>query len=68
MSTERATRERIAEIEEILTSGVSSHSVDGTSTTFDHASLRKELRRLRASLPEGKARRPRAARIHLGGF
>ena len=61
-------RERIAELEELLHSGVSSVSADGTSTTFDLDSVRKELRSLRAQLPEHRTRRPTASRINLGGF
>lgn len=66
--TERAARELIEEIETVLAAGVTTHSVDGTTTTFDHSSMRKELRRLQKSLPEFQRRRPAAARVNLGGF
>lgn len=67
-NSERETRQKIAELEELLASGVSSVNVDGTSTTFDLASVRKQLQMLRDTLPEQRKRRPRAARINLGGF
>lgn len=64
----REIRDRLDEIDEILETGVSSVSVDGTSTTFDLAALRRERQTLRQKLPEYRARRPRASRINLGGF
>ena len=60
--------ERIAEIEEILRSGVKTVTVDGVTTSFDLESLRRELRLLRASDDALRGKRPVAARINLGGF
>lgn len=68
MATNEEIRTRIAELEELLASGVQSVSTDGTSTTFDLSSARQELRDLRKQLPGAKNRRPVASRIHLGGF
>lgn len=63
MSTERLNR--IAEIEELLATGVKSHSVDGNTTTFDHNTLRQELRRLKVA--EGLIRpRAKVTNIFLG--
>lgn len=59
---------RIAEIRELLRSGVSSVSTDGTSTAFDLDSLRRELRDLEAQDDVLKGRRPVASSIYLGGF
>lgn len=59
---------RIAEIQELLRTGVSSQSHDGTSTTFDLDSLRKELRQLMATDDANANRRPVASNIYLGGF
>ena len=63
MSTER--QQRIAEIEELLASGVKSYSNDGQSTSFDHETLRAELRRLKVL--EGQIRpRDKVTNIFLG--
>lgn len=59
---------RIREIREILQSGATSVSTDGTSVTFDFDELRKELRRLMNEDPAFQGRRPVAASINLGGF
>lgn len=56
---------RIAEIQETLRSGVSSVSTDGTTTTFDLASLRKELRQLMAEDDVHRGRRPAVSSINL---
>jgi len=60
-----ARKTRIDEIRSLLQSGVSSLNVDGVVTSFDHETLRRELRALEES--EG-IRRPRAkvANIFLG--
>jgi hypothetical protein len=58
-------RKRIAEIEQILRSGVSSITTDGTSTSYDLDSLRRELRELQAADDTQRGRRPVAARIKL---
>lgn len=60
--------ERIAEIQELLRSGVSSTNVDGVQTTFDLASLRRELRQLMAEDDTNAGRRPVATNIRLSGF
>lgn len=57
---------RIAEIREILRSGVSSSTTDGTTVQFDLASLRKELRELMAEDDAYCVVRPRVASINLG--
>jgi len=56
---------RIAQIRKILRSGVSSTTVDGESTTFDLASLRKELHQLESEDDTQRTRRPRIASIDL---
>lgn len=38
--------QKIARLRSLLESGVTSDSVDGASTSFDHESIRRELRRL----------------------
>lgn len=58
--TQREIAERIEELERLLESGVSSVSTDGTSTTFDLQSARRELDRLRneyAGRPRRRSRR-----------
>lgn len=61
-------RERIAEIEEILSSGVESSNVDGVSIRHNFTMLRKELQRLRDADEVLKRTRPRAVSINLGGL
>lgn len=57
--------DRIAEIEALLASGVTTHVVDGQSTSFDHQTLREELRRLK--IAEGLIRpRDKVTNIFLG--
>lgn len=64
MTTEER-QQRIAEIEELLSSGVKSHSTDGQVTSFDHGTLRDELRRLKVL--EGQVRpRQKVTNIFLG--
>lgn len=58
-------RERCNEIREVLESGLSSHTVDGSTTTYDLNSLRIELRKLEMELPEFRDRRPRSSRVRL---
>jgi len=60
--------QRIAEIREILRSGVASFSNDGTSVTHDFAELRKELRELVASDDTQAGKRPTSFSVDLGGF
>ncbi|MCM2369649.1 hypothetical protein [Aporhodopirellula aestuarii] len=61
------TRKRISEIDEILASGVTSVTVDGTTTRVDHDSLRKERRNLYARLPGGKGRNPLFVSVNVTG-
>jgi hypothetical protein len=61
-------REKIAEIEEVLASGVESVTVDGVTTRINHTLLRKELQRLRDADELLKHTRPRAASINLEGL
>ena len=58
---------RIEEIREILESGITSTTVDGTTTQYDLRELKVQLRSLESQLPENKAKRPRASRIRLDG-
>lgn len=63
MTSER--RQRISEIRELLQSGVTSTVNDGQQATFDHESLRRELRRLEED--EGiRRRREKVTNIFLG--
>lgn len=55
---------RIAELEEILRSGVVHDEVDGQITKYDLDAVRSELRKLKAR----DGRRPVASSINLGGF
>lgn len=63
-----ANARRIAEIQDILRSGVVEDENDGSRVKFDHDSLRKELRSLQQQDPASAARRPVVAGINLGGF
>tara|TARA_A100001391_G_scaffold175239_2_gene138013 strand:+ start:1243 stop:1449 length:207 start_codon:yes stop_codon:yes gene_type:complete len=58
-------RRRADEIREILESGITSITNDGTTTQYDLRELKIQLRSLEAKLPENKAKRPRASRIRL---
>lgn len=55
--------DRIAELEKILATGASEVKVDGVSTKFDLAAVRKELRRLQHL--QNPHARPRCAQIKL---
>ena len=57
---------RIAEIREILRSGVSTATTDGTTTTLDLDSLRRELRDLIAEDSLLQKRKPRVSSFNLG--
>ena len=59
---------RIAEIREILRTGVVSSNVDGTSITIDPESLRKELRQLTGEDDTQRLRRPRISSVNLQGL
>ena len=61
-------RTRANELRELLETGATKITVDGTSTEIDLKQVRAELRSLERQLPEHRDRRPRASRIHLGGF
>ena len=56
---------RIAAIRAILRTGVTSTTVDGTSTTIDPASLRAELRQLVAEDDVQRVRRPRISTVNV---
>lgn len=57
---------RIAELREILRSGVVEDEVDGQRVKYDHDSIRRELRELEREDNPGK--RPVCASVNLGGF
>jgi hypothetical protein len=59
---------RIAEIRTILRSGAREVTTDGTTVKYDLAGLRQELADLMAADDTERGKRPRAARIRLGGF
>jgi hypothetical protein len=59
---------RISEIQALLESGATEVITDGTTVKLDHASLRKELRRLTAADDASRGRRPVCSSIFLGGF
>ena len=63
-------REAIERLEEVLTSGVRSVSVDGTSTTFsDDESIRRSIERLKQEDTTGTfTSSRRVKRIDLSGF
>lgn len=65
-------RTEIAAIDAILSSGVNSITVDGTTTQYNLDSLRKRRNTLQQSLNKLSAReamrRPVASSIYLGGF
>lgn len=50
MATDEEKQTRIDEIDELLATGMSAHSVDGVSMSFDPASLRKERAKLSKEL------------------
>jgi hypothetical protein len=60
----REIREKITELRDVLESGVTEFSVDGTTTKIDLDVVRKQIASLESQLPEGR-RKPRAARIRL---
>ena len=55
-------------IEEKLNSGVTSVTVDGTTTVINHGYLRKRANDLRKRIAAERGRRPVASSIFLGGF
>lgn len=70
--TPDAIREEIASIDSVLSSGVSSVTVDGTTTAYDLESLRKRKSELLSQLSKLSAnqamKRPVASSVYLGGF
>lgn len=56
---------RIAEIREVLRTGVSRHTVDGFLVEYDLDALRRELRDLEADDYTARHRRPRISSINL---
>lgn len=61
----REIREKIVELRDTLESGVTSVTVDGTTTQIDLNVVRRQLAELESQLPEGRKRKPRSARIRL---
>jgi hypothetical protein len=59
---------KIAELRELLESGVSSSSLDGVHTAIDLDSVRREIRRLEAEDETLRVRRPVAASMDLSNL
>jgi hypothetical protein len=59
---------KIAELRTLLESGVSSSSVDGTSTSIDRESIRREIRRLEAEDDTRRSRRPVSASVDMSSL
>lgn len=53
MATDAEKQNRIDQIDEMLATGMTSHSVDGVSMSFDTATLRKERARLQKQIDSG---------------
>jgi hypothetical protein len=66
MASNAEIRTRIEEIDTILQSGVSSNSVEGESTSFNHDTLRLERQRLEERLGQ-KTKRHRVFNFNMGG-
>lgn len=66
MPTRTELRQRLADIDAILQSGVSQTTVDGVSTTFDLTSLRRERQEIQAKLGERRTRN-RVFNLNMGG-
>lgn len=66
MPTVAEIRERLNSIEAILQSGVSSTTVDGETTAFNHDTLRQEQQRLLEQLGMVRKRR-RVFNLNMGG-
>ena len=60
--------QRIALIDKLLRSGVTSSTVDGTSVAIDPESLREERRRLMAEDETQRIRRPRISSVDISGL
>ena len=59
---------KIAELEEILQSGVTTVVVDGTTTTVNLDVIQRQLNELRQSNTATADRRPRLSSIQMGGL
>ncbi len=59
---------KIAALENILQSGVTSYTIDGRTVTYDHDEIRRQLRDLRQNDDSQSGRRPVVSRIRLGNF
>jgi len=66
MPTPSEIRERIAAIDAILEAGVTSNTVDGETTVFDHETLRRERLKLQQQLGT-KRKRHRVFNLNMGG-
>ncbi len=66
MASQSEIRDRIAEIDTILQSGVSSNSVEGESTSFNHDTLRHERQQLLERLGT-KTKRHKVFNFNMGG-
>lgn len=66
MTTPEEKLARIQAIDAILESGLTSNSVDGESSSFDHGTLRDERRRLQQELGI-KKKRHRVFNFNMGG-
>ena len=65
MATNEEKETRIEEINEMLSTGMNSHSVDGLSLGFDLASLRKERARITREL--NSVTNPSTSSIDISG-
>lgn len=66
--TQNQLQEELDQIEAKLSSGVTSVTVDGTTTQINHEYLRKRANDLRKRITAENTRRPAASSIYLGGF
>lgn len=66
MATEADIIQRIADLEAILASGISSRTQDGETVTFDRDDIRRTIRELKSQLPSGQ-QGPRTRTIDLSG-
>lgn len=66
MTTAAEKRARIQEIETILQSGVTTNSVEGETTSFNHDTLREERTRLEQQLGR-RQKRHRVFNFNMGG-
>lgn len=58
---------QIAELRAILQSGVTTRTINGTTTTVDLNVIRQQLAALMSQDDSEKSRKPRVATIYLGG-